>query len=299
MTVRAIKIVIAAAALLVLAAGCAGSGAAGPGNAGQGSSSPGASRNVAASPPAAGSATASAAPRASAAFSQCGPPDAPARPVTLHAAGGARLAAVEAGTGPRGVVLVPELGPAGKCGWWTYAAYLAARGYRVLLFDHRCAGESSCPAGAAGADLMADIRSAVSRLRRDGAARVVLMGASQGGSEVLIAGTVPPRGVTAVISLSADELTTPLASRPYPRTGEAAPSRLRLPVLFAVAAQDPYVTVQQTRHLYRAARSRSKRLVLLGPAAGHGWDMLASAAPGGVRPSLSRTVVAFLRQATA
>ena len=46
-----------------------------------------------------------------------------------------------------------------------------------------------------------------------GAARVVLMGASQGGSEVLIAGAVPPRAVTAVIALSADELTMPLASR--------------------------------------------------------------------------------------
>jgi len=206
---------------------------------------------------------------------------------------------VEAGAGRRGVVLVPELGPAGKCGWWSYAAYLAAHGFRALLFDHRCAGQSSCPPGRAGSDLMSDITSAVRRLRRDGAVRVVLMGASQGGSEVLIAGTAPPRGVTAVVALSADELTTPLASRPYPATAEAAAARLRLPVLFAVAAQDPYVSVGQTRHLLRASGSGSKRLVRLGPGAGHGWDMLAPAGSGVMRPSLSRTVLAFLRRATA
>lgn len=106
----------------------------------------------------------------------CGPPDAPGRLTTIRAADGVRLAAVEAGAGERGVVLIPELGRRGKCGWWNFAAYLAANGYHVLLFDHRCTGESACASGPAESDLMSDIRGAVSRLRQEGAARVALVG---------------------------------------------------------------------------------------------------------------------------
>ena len=154
----------------------------------------------------------------------------------MRAADGMRLAAIETGAGGRGVVLIPEHGAAGKCGWWEFAAYLAAHGYHVLLFDHRCTGQSGCGPGAGGTGLMSDIRAAVARLRQDGAARVALVGASQGGSEALIAGTEPALDVTGLVALSADELTVPLASPPDPATALAAVPRLRRPALFAVAA---------------------------------------------------------------
>src|SRR5205085_11896994 len=99
---------------------------------------------------------------------------------------------------------------------------LAAYGERVLLVDHRCAGQSGCGPGAGGTGLMSDIRAAVGRLRQDGAARVALVGASQGGSEALIAGTDPALDVTGLVALSADELTVPLASPPHPATALAA-----------------------------------------------------------------------------
>jgi pimeloyl-ACP methyl ester carboxylesterase len=216
----------------------------------------------------------------------------------VRAADGVRLAAATTGAGERGVVLIPELGRRGKCGWWDFAAYLAARGYRVLLFDHRCTGESACAPGPAGGGLMSDIRGAVAGLRQQGAARIALVGASQGGSEALIAATAPPRGVTGIVALSADELTFSLARPPYPVTARAAVRRLRLPVLFAVAASDPYVSVRQTRHLLAAAGSRSKRLIVLGAGAGHGWDLVSPLLPGGRRPAVSRTVLAFLRGVT-
>lgn len=281
---------MARAVLLIaaLAAGCGQSADAGrpAARAGPGSASPSAAQ--------AGATPAGTSPVAAA----CGPPAAPGRLVTVTAADRVRLAAASAGGGRRGVLLIPELGPAGLCGWWAYAARLSRSGYRVLMFDHRCTGGSGCPAGAAGQDLMADIRGGVAWLRRAGAVRVVLMGASQGASEALMAATRPPAGVTGVVVLSADELTTPLARSPYPRTALAAAPGLRLPVLFAVAAGDPYVSVAATRRLVAAARSPGKRLVVLPAGSGHGWDLVTRAAGTRANAAFQRTVGAFLARAS-
>jgi pimeloyl-ACP methyl ester carboxylesterase len=155
----------------------------------------------------------------------------PARTFTVRTADGVQLAAAEVGSGRRGVVLVHELGQRGLCGWWDYAAHLSSRGFHVLLFDHRCAGQSGCPAGASMDDaLMSDIEAAVGQLRADGAVRVVLVGGSQGASEALIAASVAPHGVVGVVCLSADELTPPLAGPPYPHTAYAAAPKLGPPV---------------------------------------------------------------------
>src|SRR5512146_3293838 len=172
----------------------------------------------------------------------CGYPDAPGRLTTITATDGVRLGAIRIGSGPRGVALVPELGNEGKCGWWPYAAYLAAHGFNVVAIDHRCKGDSDCPAGPAGdqgsaarapAGLMADINGAVRSLRASGAVKVALAGGSQGGAEVLLAAARPQPGMTGVVALSADELTLPLATSPYPATAQAAAPRVRLPVLMA------------------------------------------------------------------
>ena len=47
---------------------------------------------------------------------------------------------------------------------------------------------------------------------------------------------------------------------------------LTVPVLYAVAPHDEYVTVADMRRIYAATRSRSKRLVQA--ESGHGWEML-------------------------
>jgi pimeloyl-ACP methyl ester carboxylesterase len=127
---------------------------------------------------------------------------------------------------------------------------------------------------------------------------VVLAGASQGGSEALIAATRHPPGVTGVVALSADELTTSLASPPYPDTAVSAVPRLRLPALFAVARADPYVSVRQTRHLVARAGSRNKHLTVLTDEGAHGWDLVSAGFTSGARPAFSRTVLTFLHGVT-
>jgi dienelactone hydrolase len=291
MAFKAISAIMLAAALALSVAGCRGSGAGSAAGGGRPSATGTAAAN-------AGTATSSSTSSPGSVTEVRGPPNAPGRLTTIRASDGVRLAAIEAGSGERGVVLIPELGRAGKCGWWDYAAYLAAHGFRVVLFDHRCTGESGCPqSGTAPTGLTSDIQGAVIRLRQQGATAIALLGASQGGAEALITATLPQRGVTGVAALSADELSASLAADPYPATALAAAARLRLPVLFAVAKGDPYVSVQQTRQLYQGAGSRHKQLVILGPEQGHGWDLV-TAQSGGLRPVFNRTLVAFLRTVT-
>jgi pimeloyl-ACP methyl ester carboxylesterase len=287
---------IAVAALAMPAIGCASQGTHTGGSASAAAGHGAAARTQTPGTSATPSGSTAPARPPSAATKLCGLPDAPGRAINLRAADRVRLAAIEAGAGKRGVVLIPQLDAIAKCGWWPFAAYLAASGYRVLLFDHRCTGGSACPSGPPGVDLMSDIRGAVARLHRDGAAKVALVGASQGGAEALIAATEPGRDVTGVVALSAANLTVPLASSPYPHTALAAAAHVRLPALLAVADMDPIVSSQDTRSLYARVASLSKYLTVL-KGAGHGWDLV-SPSPGGGPPIFSQTVLAFLRRVT-
>jgi pimeloyl-ACP methyl ester carboxylesterase len=58
-------------------------------------------------------------------------------------------------------------------------------------------------------------------------------------------------------------------------TGSAA-KRLSVPVLFAVARDDPNVPVESVQALYRMAPVRDKQLAILGGSSTglHGWDLL-------------------------
>lgn len=215
--------------------------------------------------------------------------------VDLRAADGVTLAGVEMGTGERGVVLVNELGRRNLCGWWDYGGYLAGRGFRVLLFNHRCTAGSGCPASDDGGGLVRDIEAAIKRLHDDGARRVALLGASQGASESLLLGARPPEALTAVIAVSADELTTALAVAPYPTDVTAAAVGFRIPVLMVVAQNDPYVSVSETRALFDSIPGTSKQLLVLPDQAAHGWDLLAPN-PDGSRPALSESLVTFLAE---
>jgi pimeloyl-ACP methyl ester carboxylesterase len=206
---------------------------------------------------------------------------------------GATLVGYEVGSGRRGVVLIPERGGLNLCGWWPYAAYLAGHGYHVLLFDHRCAGRSSCPTTPSPNDLMDDLTAVTGRLRQDGASHIVLIGASQGGAEAVIFASRPPLGIVGVVALSADELSENLAAAPYPASASAAASHLALPALFAVAADDPYVSVVDSQKLESAVRAGNKRIVVVAAGRGHGWDLL-TASPDGSRPPPDADILTFL-----
>ncbi|MBO0869579.1 MAG: hypothetical protein J2P15_13535 [Micromonosporaceae bacterium] len=241
---------------------------------------------------------------------RCGMPTAPARQVVLRASDGVQLDATIAGTGSRGVVLVPELGRQSLCGWWDYATFLAGRGYQVLLFDHRCTGYSGCPVGGSAAvGLVTDIEAATAALRAAGASRIALVGASQGGAEVLIAGalarsgTTAPggpgafAGVSAVAAFSPDETGVQLAGPPYATAEQAAPA-LRLPVLVAVAPADANAPLDRVQALFARIAAPGKQLVVDSAQPGvHGWDLL-SAGPDGKRPATSGRLLAFLARYT-
>jgi pimeloyl-ACP methyl ester carboxylesterase len=244
--------------------------------------------------PAPAAPAATSAPTPSGVAERCGPPDTSAEAVSIPSTG-ATLVGYEVGSGSRGVVLIPELGALNLCGWWPYAAYLAGHGYHVLLFDHRCTGRSSCPGASKPNDLMDDLVAVTARLHEDGAAGIVLIGASQGAAEAVILGSRPPVGLLGVIALSADELTDPLAAAPYPSTATAAAHHLRLPSLFVVAADDPYVSVVDSRRFEATVPAGDTRLVVEPAGRGHGWDLLSPAADGS-RTSPDPEILAFLNR---
>ncbi|OIV37494.1 hypothetical protein BIV57_10660 [Mangrovactinospora gilvigrisea] len=208
----------------------------------------------------------------------------------LRTADGLRLQAVEMGSGPRGVVLVPETGVQLLCGWWEFASYLAGAGFHVLLFDVRCTGGSSCgtTTTSSPATSDADIAAATARLKARGARRIVLLGGSTGGSQAITAAALgKDPAVRAVASLSADLLDDP-------STGvTAAAPKLRVPLLMSVAPGDPYVTLADTRKVLGLAGSSDKRLVVAPADAGHGWDLVSPPTD-----RIARIVTAFLRSHT-
>jgi pimeloyl-ACP methyl ester carboxylesterase len=186
-----------------------------------------------------------------------------------------RLVGYELGHGPRGVVLAHQYG-GDACQWSSYGPSLAKAGYHVLALDFRGFGRS--PAGPGGIDL--DVRAAASDLRALGAHRIVLIGASMGGTAALTAAAdlKPPPG--AVVSLSGPasfDLISALDTVP----------RLAMPKLFIVGVNDIQF-VQDARDLYRRARAPKQLLVV--PTADHGVALLD-------HPAVTRAIRATLKQA--
>jgi len=106
----------------------------------------------------------------------------------VFSAGREQLIGAEFGSGSLGVVMSHEYF-ANLCGWVGYAERLRDLGMRALAFDF-------------GSDLVADVVAAAGQLRRDGATRIVLMGASMGGAASLIAALTVSPPVAGVASLS-------------------------------------------------------------------------------------------------
>jgi len=119
------------------------------------------------------------------------------RTLRLENSAGLRLAAVDLGAGPMGVVLAHQ-SDASMCQWLPYATALANLGYRVVAFDFAGFGASS---PAPEKTYVEDIRTVVDYLRERGTPRVVVIGASMGATmSVVAASTINPPldGVVAV-----------------------------------------------------------------------------------------------------
>ena len=201
---------------------------------------------------------------------RCGAPDKPAKLVTLRTSDGLKLDGAAVGDGDLGVLLLHEY-PADLCGWWPYANYLADRKMRALAIDMRCLGESEC--GKRGkAAAIADVRAGMDELRREGAKRVAIMGASYGGAIAVVAGAkLHP---AAVVDLSGEQSLQALVPGYDDVDSLAAAPHLKAPALFVVARKDDYTPVADMRRVYRAAGSRKKQLSVLPFEAGHGLSVL-------------------------
>jgi pimeloyl-ACP methyl ester carboxylesterase len=230
--------------------------------------------------------TATVAP-ARAANRPCTEPGIRAHAIRFRTSDGVMLAGAVVGSGPVGAVLIHEY-PRDYCGWLPYSGYLSRHGVRVLLFDLRCFGRSPCPGGRGHA--IADVAAAMAELRRRGARRVALIGASMGGAiAVVAAARLHP---AAVVDLSGERDTTGLTPG-IDADADAAAQDVTAPALFAVARGDRYVPVDDMRAVARRVRSATKRLIVLPAVAGHGWELLFGV--GSKWSPLAATVARFIR----
>lgn len=162
--------------------------------------------------------------------------------------------------------------------WFDLAEHLAERGYTVLTFDFRGVGTSS--GRLVIRHVSRDTLGAVRFIRGRTPARVVLAGASMGGTASLIA--AGQSRVDGVVVIASGMVFQGLDVRPY------LPD-LRIPKLFIVGRGD--APFNQSAHTMYARTPQPKRLVEL-PTAAHGTYMFRTKH----RAAIYRVIIEFLTQ---
>ena len=119
------------------------------------------------------------------------------RAVTFVTTDNVRVAGTVFGSGTVGVVLAHMLGGVQQ-DWFPFARRLAAEGYMVLAFDFRGHGKTGCPCGTDF--LEREMLAATAILKKEGVRRVVLIGASMGGTAAVKAAATGSAAAIVVIS---------------------------------------------------------------------------------------------------
>ena len=180
-----------------------------------------------------------------------------------------RLYAITTGSGTTGLVLVPESPPGNACGWLPYIATLERAGLRVLALDYRGTGDSIVRHSRNPYAFGRDLAAAVEQLRRDGAKKVILVGASFGGAAAIE--FAPQMDVDGVISLSGET-----ALPEYHVDALSAAPHLHVPLLIVGTRHDGYLSVGQARTILHNAGGSDKHALFF-PGAWHGWDIVENA----------------------
>jgi pimeloyl-ACP methyl ester carboxylesterase len=160
--------------------------------------------------------------------------------------------------GTRTAVVLAHMSDGDLCVWAPYARSLAKKGVWAFPFDLRGHGFSEGSLDHSKAAL--DVVAAVKAVRKLGARKVVVAGASLGGiAAVIAAPRIKPRlaGVASVSGPAA--IAGELNARP------AAP-KLRVPALYLAAADDrfpPYDFAADARDLHAATGTREKKLLVV------------------------------------
>jgi pimeloyl-ACP methyl ester carboxylesterase len=175
------------------------------------------------------------------------------------------------GEGDVTVILVHQLNES-SCGWFPFAANLADEGVRVLLLNLCGYGETECTGGSltgTGADA---VLAAADWARENGAERVVVAGASIGGTTAMIAAAHDAD--TGLLDGVADLSSPVVADGSDIRRGAAS---IAIPTFLVVGPGDSVVSVGDMHEVADALASTE--VTLLDDANGHGWDTLNG--PGG------------------
>ncbi|MFJ3223500.1 alpha/beta hydrolase [Streptomyces sp. NPDC086783] len=188
------------------------------------------------------------------------------RSVTFEDTEGNEVGGYTTGSGATGVVLSHQSNN-NVCSWVPAADELAGDGYRVLAVD---SSGSEVP----------ELVAAAARLRHEGAKKIILMGASKGGTASLVAAAEIEPEVAAVVSLSGPGFYHGLDAT------EAVPG-LTMP-LYLVAARGDGTFGEDAEELHKLAKkSRGGKLRLV-PGAAHGNDILTQ------QPDVWKQVKTFL-----
>jgi pimeloyl-ACP methyl ester carboxylesterase len=136
-------------------------------------------------------------------------PASPARTIRFTTEDGVTLTGDLRGAGPVGVVLA-HMFPGDRTSWGEFSSLLADEGYRVLNFDFRGFGDSGGTQTIP--QLWRDVLAAAGELRARGARRVVVVGASMGGTAALVAAS--RADLDGVVTLSAPSTFNDLSAPP-------------------------------------------------------------------------------------
>jgi dienelactone hydrolase len=167
------------------------------------------------------------------------------------------------------------------CTWLPFARELADRGMQVALFEYASVGNPD------------EVRATAAALRRNGARRVIAVGASVGARSVIELAAKASPGVDAVVSLSAERQ----ISLRY-RDILPAARHVRLPSLYVGSREDGYTSFgKETIQLHDATPASTNELLLV-PGDDHGVDLLAGRNGGRVRSAVLRFASAAGKQAT-
>jgi uncharacterized protein len=192
------------------------------------------------------------------------------RPVSFSSTDGIHLEGRLFGDRNRTAVVLSHMLPSDQSSWWDFADRLAGNGFMALTYDFR----GYCPGGAAGCSegrkavsaIWQDVLGAIAYVRSQGADRVMLVGASMGGTASLVAASHPDANVAAVITLSAPTEIQGLSANADVLT------RMSGAKLFVAGLGDPSGAADAAEQLYAEAPP-PKRIEIV-TANDHGTDLL-------------------------
>ena len=174
---------------------------------------------------------------------------------------------------PMGRLIISSYTDAGRLPRGLAGPVLAAEGFMVLAYDNRGDGESE---PGVPVDRVLDLLSAIELVRARGAEKVVLLGASRGGTLSLDAAT--QTDVDAIVTLSS----------PPPDDGPAAVAAITAPSLYVNSENDRFA--DSTQEMFEAANQPKE--IEIYPGGNHGVALFNS------EPGLTDRIVAFISAQT-